>query len=116
MATPLDTKSPRPWDYFSGVSECEACEGTGSFCKPPRGMLYPNPLEWQVGCDDCAETGVFNCPVCGFDEVVEGYDCLVCATVNDLSTANMKRINPADLAESIARAIAARLDHERKAA
>ncbi len=104
------TTDAKPWDYRSGVSECETCAGSGSVCKPPRGTYRYNPLEWEVPCEDCEGLGVHACPVCGFDEVVEGYDCIVCQTVHDLSPANMKRINPADLAEAFAQAFNAALN------
>ena len=102
--------NPRPWDYASGVSECDTCEGSGNICNPPRGAYNYNPLEWQEDCPDCEGLGIHACEVCGFDEVVKGYDCIVCQLVHDLEPANMRRINPADLADCFAQAFAAALD------
>ena len=99
MATAPLTK-PRPWDYASGVSECDTCDGHGTV----------NHFTWSEVCGDCGGDPVIPCPVCGFDEHVTGYDCIVCQLVHDLSPANMRRINPADLADCFAQAFAAALD------
>jgi hypothetical protein len=74
--------------------------------------VYASIAERDIGedCPDCEGIGVHACEVCGFDEVVKGYDCIVCQMVHDLSPANMKRINPADLADAFAQAFAAALD------
>lgn len=107
------TTDAKPWDYKSGVSECETCEGSGSVVRFPRGAYMLNPLEWTEGCEDCLGDGIHACKVCGFDEVVKGFDCIVCTTVAELSPANMKRINPADLADSFAMAVNAALGGDR---
>lgn len=107
----------RRWDHKSSVTECETCEGRGSYVKTPqRVSAYRlNPLEWTVDCEDCEGLGIHPCEVCGFDEVVQGFDCLVCSFVAELTPANMKRINPSDLAEAFSRAFVAALDERRAA-
>jgi DnaJ-class molecular chaperone len=109
MAT-AQTK-PRAWDHYSGVSDCDTCDGRGDICNPPRGAYNYNPLEWQEECPDCDGLGMHVCQVCGFEEVVKGYDCLVCATVAELTPAQMREINPADLADCFAAAVNAALNH-----
>jgi len=104
------TTTAKPWDWASGVSDCETCGGDGVVVRFPRGAYNLNPLEWQEDCTDCEGLGVHACPVCGFDEVVKGYDCAVCALAHDLSPANMRRINPADLADAFAQAFNAALN------
>lgn len=116
MTTSLDAKPTRPWDYHSGISECDTCEGSGAIVKFPRGAYMLNPLEYQIDCPECEGQGVHPCKVCGFDEVVRGYDCIVCAMVHDMSPANMKRINPSDIADAFAQAFAAAMASERNAA
>lgn len=108
------TTDAKPWDYHSGVSECETCDGSGQVVKFPRGAYRLNPLEWTEGCEDCLGDGIHGCKVCGFDEVVQGYDCWVCQAVHDLSATNMKRINPADLADHFAQAFNAALSSQVK--
>lgn len=106
----VQRKIARPWNHHSGVSECRCCEGSGTVVKMPRGAYRLNPLEWEAPCDDCDGVGQFNCIVCGFDHVVPGYDCWVCASVNDLPASVMKAANPADLAEHFAAAFNAALN------
>lgn len=106
------TTDAKPWDYASGVSDCDTCDGSGQVVRFPRGAYMLNPLEWQEDCEDCTGLGVHSCPTCGFSEVVQGYDCAVCALVHDLSPANMKRISPADLADAFAQAVNAALNAE----
>lgn len=105
------TATAKPWDCASGVSDCETCGGSGQVDKMPPHRVYRDPPGyWDAPCPDCEEQGVICCPVCGFDEVVKGYDCAVCALVHDLSPANMRRINPADLADAFAQAFNAALN------
>ena len=106
------TTEPQPWDYHSGVSECETCGGTGEVVKFPRGAYRLNPLEWSEICEDCLGEGIHACKVCGFDDVVKGHDCIVCETVHDMTPAQMRSINPADLAEHFAQAFNVALNHE----
>lgn len=107
------TTDAKPWDYHSGVSECETCDGWGHIDKtPPHRAFRDPPGYWDEPCPDCEERGVICCPTCGFDEVVQGYDCAVCALVHDLSPANMKRISPGDLADAFAQAVNAKLNAE----
>lgn len=105
------------WDHKSGVTECETCEGHGSYIMgTQRVSAYRlNPLDHETHCEDCEGLGVHPCPVCGWDEPTQGFDCLVCSFVAELTPANMRRINPADLAEAFSRAFVAALDERRAA-
>lgn len=104
------TTDAKPWDYASGVLDCDECGGSGQVVRFPRGAYMLNPLEYQEDCEDCEGLGVHACPTCGFDTHVNGYDCLVCGAVSELTPAQMKAINPADIADAFAQAINAALN------
>ena len=78
----------RPWNYYSAVSHCEDCDGKGHRWNG-RGMGGNDPDSWAIPCETCEETGLVECPVCGFDIDVPGYDCLACETVNELSAGQL---------------------------
>lgn len=94
------------WFRDAGVIECRDCEGYGVFDKTPH--LHGNdPDRHIVDCDECEGQGHHACKTCGFDTLVAGYDCLVCATVYELSPAELAKIDPAELAAAFVRSIAA---------
>jgi hypothetical protein len=107
------TTDPRPrrWDHHSGVTECETCDGSGLIDKTPLNRVYRDPPgTWDEPCPDCEEQGVVCCPVCGWDQVVPGYDCWVCSSAYDLPASVMKAKSPADLADCFAAAFNAALN------
>ena len=74
---------PKPWNYYSAVTCCPSCEGTGNVSSSRRASTWdPYP---EVECPDCdgSEHGP-ECEVCGFTTVVPGYDCYACETVYGL--------------------------------
>lgn len=87
----------RSWNCYSAVSDCNECDGHGE---------YRN----GVTCHDCHGSGHTPCPVCGFDVPVAGYDCLVCYAVGEMTPAQMKAINSADIADAFAAAVNAALN------
>lgn len=75
--------SPQPWNKRSGVTACDTCDGAGriaSFRRPSVNDPYP-----EQPCPDCVGEHAAECPVCGFDQVVKGYDCLACDTAASLT-------------------------------
>ena len=102
------------WHDASGVITCRECDGDGS--RPNRPHLHPgDPDCWPVDCEVCDGKGHHPCSVCGFDQIVDGYDCLVCSLVYELSPAQIKAINPADIADAFAAAAAVALAAETQA-
>lgn len=66
------------WNYFSGVTCCETCEGDGMVASLRRPTV-DDPYPEQV-CPDCDGPHPEECPVCGFNQSISGYDCLACET------------------------------------
>ena len=107
------TPDARRWDYHSGVTACETCDGHGTIAATRRATVNdPYP---ERPCPDCDGEHFPACPVCGNEVEAKGFDCIVCQTVAEMTPAQMRAVNPADLAEAFAAAISAALD-ERKAA
>ena len=105
------TRITRPWDYHSGVHSCATCDGTGvveAARRPTVDDPYPeNP------CPDCDGLEAA-CDVCGSTIEVKGYDCLICALVNDLPADALGRGD--EVANAIKSAMGARLAAEQVAA
>lgn len=102
----------RPWDYHSGVHSCATCDGTGvveAARRPTVDDPYPeNP------CPDCdGEYHEAECDVCASTIEVKGYDCLICALVNDLPADALGRGD--EVATAIKAAMGARLAAEVRA-
>lgn len=90
----------KPWNYFSAVSVCETCEGTGKvahYKQPTSGDPFP-----EMDCEDCHAPHAAECPVCGFDQYVPGYNCLACDTVLAMDAYQLGRFNPDDFAKAVA--------------
>ena len=92
----------RPWNYHSHVTACETCGGAGvvdAYRQPTIDDPYPS--------EDC-ECGQGEhepeCAVCGFDQIIPGYDCIVCNTVETLFAPDLHRFNVADFAAAWERA------------
>ena len=94
------------WNYTSGVYVCDACEGTGvvhAFRRATIDDPYPErPCECGQGEHEP------ECPVCGFDQVVQGYDCLACDTVASMHPGELARFDADAFATAIRIAIKAR--------
>ena len=102
---------PRHWHDASGVVPCRECDGEGS--RPNRPHLHPaDPDCWPVDCPVCDGQGHHPCAVCGFDHIVPGYDCLVCDFTRELTPAQLRAINPADIADAFAAAVNVALNAE----
>lgn len=94
------------WFRNAGVIECRDCEGYGVIDKTPH--LHGNdPDRRIVDCEECEGQGHHACATCGFDVPTAGFDCLVCASVYELSADDLVKIKPADLAAAFVRAIEA---------
>ena len=102
------TADAKPWHYHSGVTCCGTCNGHGmvaSHHRPTINDPYP-----EKPCPDCDGREAYPaCPVCRCDVEAKGFDCIVCETVKDLTPAQMNAVNPADLADAFAQAIATAL-------
>jgi DnaJ-class molecular chaperone len=98
----MTTPTAKPWDYHSGVYHCETCEGTGVIASCRRATIddpYP-----EDDCNDCEGVGHGDCKVCGFAYAMMGYDCFVCATVEELPRSAM----PNEVSKAVALALEAR--------
>ena len=95
----------RPWNYASHVTACPECNGAGKVASHRQATVNdPYP---EAPCPyGCAEH-LPECAVCGFGVGVAGYDCLACATVEDIP--NPAKFDVSAFAAAMARAIAARL-------
>lgn len=82
---------PRRWNYASHVTACSSCEGTGTVHahrRPTVNDPYPeSPCECGLG-EHTPE-----CEVCGFTQVIEGYDCFVCETVDSLFGGDLRKLD-----------------------
>lgn len=94
------------WFRRSGIASCATCDGEGRYWNG-RGLGGNDPDSWMIDCADCCGTGQFNCEVCGFSTPVSGYDCLVCTMNYELTAEQREKIDPAELAASFTRSIAA---------
>lgn len=106
------TTTPRPeWYRRSGVTECQECDGHGMIARRP--YLHPNdPDNWNEDCDDCDGEGNSACETCGFDQLIVGYDCVVCETVYALTEAERAALDVGKLAEAFTRCLnAAQAEH-----
>lgn len=103
----LLTRIARPWDYNSGVHSCGTCNGLGTVEAFRRATVddpYPeNP------CPDC-DGYEAACDVCGSTIEAKGYDCLICAMVNDFPADALGRGD--EVAAAIKAAMGARLAAE----
>jgi len=81
----------KPWDYNSDVSVCPDCEGTGeapSWRQATVNDPYPtDPCKCGRGEHEP------ECPVCGYNLPVSGFDCLACATVGAMLPATLKQFD-----------------------
>lgn len=90
----------KPWNYYSAVATCETCDGIGKVHAnrmPTTGDPFP-----EMDCPDCDGPGAGECPVCGFDHYIPGYDCLACDTVLALDAFHLGRFNVDDFAKAVA--------------
>lgn len=95
-----------PWNRFSGVASCPECEGTGF---GSNGLSEPNPFPAR-SCTEGSADGYHGpeCPVCGFRQIVRGYDCLACDTVAALDDEACAALSEAWLYAALGNALAAR--------
>jgi len=101
----------RHWHDTSGVVPCRECDGAGY--KPNRPWLQNgDPDCWPVTCPECNGAGHHPCSVCGFEHDVPGYDCIVCHIVREMTPAQLKAINPTDIADAFAAAANVALNAE----
>lgn len=103
--------SPQPWNKRSGVTACDTCDGAGriaSFRRPSVNDPYP-----EQPCPDCVGEHAAECPVCGFGQVVKGYDCLACDTVAAMFPSEMAAFDADKFAAALNVAIAAALREAR---
>lgn len=88
-----------PCNHNSHVTACTDCGGTGevsSHRQPTTGDPYPsNPCECGLGDHDP------ECAVCGFGQIIPGYDCLVCETVISLFPADLTKFDPIAFAAAL---------------
>lgn len=105
----------RPWNKYSEVVVCPDCEGTG-FVPAYRQSTVNDPYP-ERPCDCGMGEHEPECSVCGFNQVVRGYDCYACQTIDGLCRDELAAFD----ADAFARAVkvameAARADAGRVAA
>jgi hypothetical protein len=66
------TSPPQSW-----VRPCRECGGDGEVWNG-KGRGGSDPDSWLVECEACEGVGIFECEVCGHDQLHDGYDCFVC--------------------------------------
>jgi DnaJ-class molecular chaperone len=102
------------WNYHSNVTACPDCEGSGYVHSHRRATIDDPYPENRCECG----LGEHNpeCAVCGFNQVVAGYDCLACDTVAALTDSDFADFAPGAFAEAVKVAVIARMNSERRAA
>lgn len=93
----------RKWNYRSAVTACDACGGAGvvhAHRRPTVSDPYPeSPCECGIG-EHQPE-----CEVCGFTQVVAGYDCFVCDTVASLFDADLRKLDVDEFSAAVSIAV-----------
>ena len=103
------------WNYSSGVASCPECDGQGVVpAHRPRTVNDPYPEDRCEACD--GEERAPECPVCGFDQVVIGYDCLACDTAASMYASDLAAFDADKFAAALKVAVGLALADERKAA
>jgi hypothetical protein len=91
-----------PWNYHSGVTCCQHCEGTNRVAAHRQATIHdPFPEE---ECEYCSEEHLPECPVCGFDLETRGADCLACDTIGMLHEGELKALKLDKLMAAMAEA------------
>lgn len=102
----------KPWYHESGVVACPTCDGRGevaSHKRPSTGDPYPTKR-----CEDCHGPHSPECPVCGFDQVVSGWDCLACDIVRGMTAEELENFSVVSFSVSLRTALQeAQADAER---
>lgn len=97
----------RKWNHDSHAHyPCGGCEGHGEVWNG-RGRGGNDPDSWNAPCPDCRGAGHFPCHVCGFDQVIPGFDCMACETIGHLYPGDLQRFDPAAFAKAVGNAVAA---------
>lgn len=77
-----------PWNKHSEVTTCPDCNGAGVVPAHRRATVndpYPEqPCECGLG-EHAPE-----CSVCGFGQIIRGFDCYACQTVDGLSADDLE--------------------------
>lgn len=92
-----------PWNKYSVVTDCPDCEGTGyvaGYQRPSIHDPYPErPCECGLGPHEP------ECDVCGFNQIIPGFDCFVCDTVAHLFDADLQKFDVARFSHALAVAV-----------
>jgi len=105
----------KAWNHLSEVTACTQCEGHGAIASHHQPSTWdPYPSEPCDACD--GEPHDPECEVCGFDQVVPGYNCLVCDTIASMFPADLAKLDVAKFAAAMAVARDAALADVREAA
>lgn len=97
------------WNLASAVSCCPDCEGTG-WVPATRRPTIDDPYP-ERRCD-CGAEGGPECPVCGYTQVHQGYDCLACETVAALTDDEVGRFDADAFAAAVKEALKVRGRYE----
>ena len=92
----------RPWNYNSHVTACETCGGAG-YVDAHRQPTIDDPYP-QHDCECGIGEHEPECAVCGFDQIIAGYDCIVCDTAATLREHDLRRFDTADFSAAWDRA------------
>ena len=95
----------KPWNNRSVVECCDQCNGVGyvaAHYRPTIDDPYP-----QTVCECGLGEHEPCCEVCGFTQIVRGFDCLACNTVDGLFPADLAKLDVAAFVEAFGVAVAA---------
>lgn len=82
MNAPASIPAKPAWYRASGVYACRTCDGDGVVGSLRRATINdPYP---EDDCPDCTGPHEPECPTCGYQVQVPGYDCFVCETLHAL--------------------------------
>jgi hypothetical protein len=93
------------WNRYSAVTHCPDCEGTGYVAAYTRASV-DNPYP-ERPCDCGLGQHEAECEVCGFNQYIAGYDCLVCDTVAGILDADLQQFDHAAFSAAFAVALEA---------
>lgn len=92
MTLTAKLSAPRTrWNYNSVVTFCTECNGAG-VVRAHRAATINDPYP-ECECDCGLGEHEPVCEVCGFNQPITGYDCLVCDTVSSLVESDLRKLD-----------------------
>lgn len=99
MNAPATFTAKHRWNHASAVTSCALCEGTGKVHAHRRATVDDPYPEQDCECGQGEHEPC--CAVCGFTLEVDGYDCLVCETVDSLGPKALRRLDADEFAAAV---------------